>query len=374
MTLLVFMRPHIIALSQRYDLTLVANGSPDSAGLDSLLDERVSFRRAKIARDVSILADLAALLALWKILRRERVHVVHSISPKAGLLAMMAGLLAGVPTRIHWYTGQVWATKKGLWRWILKSLDQVLAACATHLLVDSHSQRLFLVHEGVVRPERVTVLGNGSVCGVDPSRFKPDATRRVEIRNKLRIPDTAVLALYLGRLNPDKGVLELASAFVSAARQCTDLHLLLAGPDEAGMQARIEHACSAVADRVHFLGYTAEPEALMAGADFFVLPSHREGFGASVIEAAACGIPAIGTRIYGLTDAIADGETGLLVPVGDIDAIADAMTTLATDRKLRLALGDQALARVRKDFRQETLTDALLSYYSSCTGSKAEAQ
>jgi len=368
------MRPHIRALSRKYDLTLVANGDASAVAPDSLLDDHVSFRSVRIARQVSIVADLVALVALWRMFRSEKTHIVHSISPKAGLLAMTAGLLARVPIRIHWYTGQVWATKSGLWRWMLKKLDQVLARCATHLLVDSHSQRAFLLDEKVVRPERVTVLGNGSVCGVDAIRFKPDATRRVEIRERLQIPDAAVLALYLGRLNRDKGVLELASAFVLAAQRSADLHLLLVGPDEAGVQARIADTCSTVADRVHFLGYTADPEAYMAAADFFVLPSHREGFGSSVIEAAACGIPAIGSRIYGLTDAIVDEKTGLLVPVGDIGAIANAMLRLAMDREYRLVLGKQGLARAREDFSQQALTDALLAYYTACAEPKAESR
>jgi glycosyltransferase involved in cell wall biosynthesis len=198
--------------------------------------------------------------------------------------------------------------------------------------------------------------------------------RRVEIRGRLQIPDAAVLALYLGRLNRDKGVLELASAFVLAAQRSADLHLLLVGPDEAGVQARIADTCSTVADRVHFLGYTSDPEAYMAAADFFVLPSHREGFGSSVIEAAACGIPAIGSRIYGLTDAIVEEKTGLLVPVGDIGAIANAMLRLAMDREYRLVLGKQGLARAREDFGQQALTNALLAYYAACAEPKADSR
>jgi len=119
------------------------------------------------------------------------------------------------------------------------------------------------------------------------------------------------------------------------------------------------------AQRLHFVGFSSEPEAYMAAADFFVLPSHREGFGSTVIESAACGIPSIGNRVYGLTDAIVDDQTGLLVPAGDTDALTKAMVKLATDVNFRLKLGEQAMGRVLRDFQMKCLTDALTEYYET---------
>ena len=371
------MGPHIRALGLRYDVTIVANGSADSLGgedsLLPLLNSQVRYRSLKIARAVSVSDDLCALMALWRLFRREKFQVVHSITPKAGLLTMIAGLLAGVPIRIHWFTGQVWATRKGPRRWLLKSLDWVLAICSTHLLADSFSQRKFLVREGVVRPTQVTVLGQGSVCGVDTARFQPNPVSCSTIRAGLSIADTAVVALYLGRLSTDKGIKELASAFLLAAQQRVDLHLLLVGPDEGGMQRMVSQALASVVDRVHFSGMTKEPEAFIAAANFLVLPSYREGFSISVIEAAACGIPTIGSRIYGLVDVIVDKETGLLVSVGDVVGIADAMIRLAVDKDFRHTLGRQALARVKRDFQQKQQTDALLDYYARCLKLKTGA-
>ena len=370
--LVMFMGPHIRALVQHYDVTITTNASADSLTLSGansllpLLGEQVTYLDLQIAREVSVFTDLWILIELWRLFRREKFQVVHSITPKAGLLTMIAGLMAGVPVRIHWFTGQVWATKKGTWCWLLKTLDRLLASCATHLLADSLTQIKFLIQEGVVQSTQVTVLGQGSVCGVDTARFQPNPVSRSKIRTNLGITDTAVVALYLGRLKADKGVPELASAFLLATQQCTDLHLLLVGPDEERMQALVSHTLSTVADRVHFVGFAPDPEAFMAAADFLILPSHREGFGTAVIEAAACGIPTIGSRIYGLTDAIVDGETGLLVPVGDIVGIADAIIRFATNHDFRLTLGSLALVRVQRDFKQKVLTNALLDYYANC--------
>lgn len=365
-----FMGAHIKALGHYYDVTMVTNGSSGSLGgadsLVPLLGRQVSYQNLKIAREVSLFADLITVIMLWRMFRREKFHVVHSITPKAGLLAMIASMFAGVPVRIHWFTGQVWATKTGLKRALLKGLDRLLAACATHLLADSPSQREFLIRECVTGAIQLTVLGMGSVGGVDTVRFQTNPTLGSKIRRDRGISDTAIVALYLGRLKSDKGVPELASAFLLAAQQCANLHLLLVGPDEAGMQSFLTHTFSTVADRVHFVGFTSEPEVYMAAANFFVLPSHREGFGSTVIEAAACGIPCIGSRIYGLSDAIVDGETGLLVSVGDVAGIAGAMVKLAVNHGFRNTLGNQARTRVNQYFKQEMLTGALLNYYRKC--------
>ena len=361
MALKVFMAPHIRALGETYDITLVANGRAED--MNSLLSDNVRFFPVRIERKISPLKDLATLYDLWRLFRREQFDCVHSLMPKSGLLAMLAAKFAGVPLRIHTFTGQVWATRRGPARFLLRSLDQLLTACATHLLADSHSQRNFLLAEGVTRPYKISVLAQGSVCGVDSARFIPNPARREVMRIKHGIPMNATVALYLGRLNRDKGIPELATAFAMASVQCKDLHLLVVGPDEENLQELIISAAGDATQRLHFAGFSPEPEACMAAADFFVLPSHREGFGSAIIEAAACGIPSIGSRIYGLTDAIIDGQTGLLVPVGNADALAGAMVRLTGDTDLRLRLGKQALSRVVRDFQTKLLTDALTGYY-----------
>lgn len=352
-----FLAPHVRAISRRHGVTLVASSAPDM----SCFDSAVTFAAVDIPRTISIGADLRALFALWRLFRRRGFRAVISITPKAGLLTMLAGRLARVPIRVHWFTGQVWATRRGFSRLMLKALDRLLAGCSTHLLADSVSQRDFLIHEGVVTPGHVTVLAEGSVCGVDISRFHPDAAARGAIRRELAIPESAVVALYLGRLSVEKGVIELAAAFASAARTVPALHLLFVGPDEGALRPRLEALLRDVPSRVRFAGPTAQPEAFMAAADFFVLPSYREGFGSTIIEAAACGLPSIASRIYGISDAVND-ETGVLVPVGDIDALAAAIVAMTREGTAREAMGRRARARVEGQFAQPVLTAAFEAY------------
>jgi glycosyltransferase involved in cell wall biosynthesis len=248
-------------------------------------------------------------------------------------------------------------------RILLKTMDKITSRCATDLLSDSHSQAKFLTTEKVTSAGKIQVLASGSTCGVDILRFHPDLETGNKIRATHGIPDEATIALFVGRMQPEKGIRELCAAFLAAAQSCPDLHLMLVGPDEAGMKKYIQAKLAEVSKNLHWIGLTDRPEEYMAASDFLVIPSYREGFGSVVIEAAACGIPSIGTNIYGLSDAIIDGETGSLIPVGSAKALEDAILRLSTDAVKRMRMGERALTRVLTHFRQDMLVEALLQYY-----------
>lgn len=354
-----FLLDQIAQLSRRYDVSVAANDVDPTlfSGLP------VNLVQIPIERRISLISDARALLGLYRLFRRERFDAVHSFTPKAGFLAMLASFAARIPVRIHTFTGQVWATRKGVPRLLLKTIDSVMAAAATHVLVDSPSQCAFLRREGVLSKDRGEVLADGSISGVDTRRFTADAAARSAARRELDIAPDALVFLFVGRLSRDKGVLDLARAFAAVARAERNVWLLLIGPDEDGLTAGIRATAGEAATRLRFLGMTDAPERYLPAGDVFVLPSHREGFGSVIIEAAAAGLPAIGTRIYGIVDAIEEGTTGLLVPPGDADALADAMRHLATDERARRSLGAAARERAQRDFSQEKLTFALLAFY-----------
>ena len=358
LTVKAFLLEHIRAAVVHYEVSVVAN-TVDTGALRAL-GVPVDITPVAIARPIAPLTDLAALWALYRMFRRERFDLVHSLTPKAGLLAALAGALAGVRVRLHTFTGQVWATRAGFGRWLLKRIDTLTATACTHVLADSGSQGEFLVAECVVAADRIAVLAQGSVNGMDAARFKPDAAARSRIRAEWSVAPDAVVFLYLGRLTVDKGLLDLARAFAEVPGAI----LAMVGPDEEGLKERIRAACAGAAGRLRLLGYTSEPQAYMAASDVFVLPSYREGFGSTVIEAAACGLPAVATRIYGLTDAVVDGATGFLVPPRDAAALAQRMRELAGDAALRQRLGTAARERALRDFSQAALTGATLAYYA----------
>lgn len=355
-----FLRLHIERLANDYEVFVITNYGGEAVPQD----ERVTYLSVPLVREVSLSVDLKTLFQLVRLFRRHRFDAVHSVTPKAGLLGMLAARIAAVQVRVHWFTGQVWVTRTGLGRFVLKSADRLIAATASHLLADSPSQGEFLLAEGVCRAGELEIIGDGSICGVDGERFRPDPQARERVRTEHGIPLDAPLVLFLGRLNADKGLREMAEAMLALDERFPSLHWLVVGPDEGGMVEHILSVAGRLGERLHFQGFTKEPEAYMAAADIFCLPSYREGFGSSVLEAAAAGVPSVATRIYGLTDAVEDGVSGLLVPPARVPELADALQRLLNDSELRAAMGQAARVRALQRFSQERIVEGLSAFYA----------
>ena len=356
-----FLMPHLAALSREYEVTLIVHVD-DREFLESL-ELPVRVISVNIARKVAPWQDIKALWRLIRIFSAQRFDLVHSISPKGGLLGMLAAWITGVPIRIHTFQGEVWANRRGLWRAILRSLDKLVAGIATQLTVVSHSERQFLMDERIIASEKSVVLANGSICGVDTARFHPDAAMRGNVRRENGIPDDSAVILFLGRLNRDKGVIDLARSFAAIAATLPDAILLLVGPEEEQILKEVRRICAGYDERVKTVGFTRHPENYMAAADVLCLPSYREGFGLVVIEAAATGVPAVCSRIYGITDAVEEGKTGLLFPAGDVAALTQALLTLLEDRELRQQMGETARVRALELFPSQRIIEEMLALY-----------
>ncbi|MBI5438643.1 MAG: glycosyltransferase family 4 protein [Nitrosomonadales bacterium] len=355
-----FLKGHINACAEKWSVQIIS--APDNDNLLSKLN--VQFTPLAIERKATPLRDMLTLIQLVRIFHRERFNLVHSIMPKTGFLSMLAAWIAGVPNRIHTFTGEVWANKRGWRRMVFKQFDKLIVLFATHILVDSPSQRDFLITEGVLPQGEGLVIGHGSICGVDAHRFRPDAQARNAVRAELGISLEQTVILFLGRLNRDKGTLELAAAFADIAAHRPDVMLALVGAEENVSFARVQEICGKHGDRLRRVGFTPNPERYMAAADIFCLPSYREGFGQVIIEAGASGVPTIASRIYGITDAIEDGKTGLLFPAGDVAALTQALLRLIADRELRKKMGEAAMVRALELFSSQKITREMLALYS----------
>jgi glycosyltransferase involved in cell wall biosynthesis len=358
-----FFKNHLVALSKHYKIIVGINTYEYQ--LLPEITNLVELHHIPFARQIDILSDISSLYRLTILIDKIKPISIQSINPKSGLLTMMASWVCRVPIRIHVFTGQVWVTRKGFSRWYLKSFDRLIAILATSLLADSPSQKQFLVDEGIVSGRDIQVLADGSVCGVDDLKFKPNADAKKEIRAQLAISEKATLALFIGRLTRDKGVLDLASAFAGLDSSFNGLYLVFVGPDEDGLTEQILHIVSMGRSQVRFVGHVNNPEDFIAAADFLCLPSYREGFGLVTIEAAAVGIPTLASRIYGITDAVIDGVTGLLHEPGDLAGIAEGLRTMAAIPKARILMGSAAQKRALELFPTSRVVNAQLNYYKS---------
>lgn len=350
-----FLLGHLRHLGRGMRVTVCVNVKESDIPVD--LPGHAELHPVEIRREISPCKDLGALYRLWRFYRDRHFDAVLTVTPKGGLLGMIAARLAGVPVRIHWFTGQIWATKTGFSRKLLKTMDIIVANCATNLLADSPSQKDFLVRNKVVHSGKISVLGQGSISGVDTARFREDRPAGDFIRKKTGIMSDAVCLLYVGRMKREKGVLDLLEAFQKLRQELPKLHLILVGPDEEGLLHN-----DGIDSRVTTIGYTKCVESYMAAADLICLPSYREGFGSVLIEAASVGLPAVASRIYGITDAVVEGETGLLHRAGDVDDLADCLRSLSTDDGLRRRMSENASKRVRKHFASSTLEDLFGDY------------
>ncbi|MHB8108407.1 MAG: glycosyltransferase family 4 protein [Syntrophorhabdaceae bacterium] len=357
----VFLTQHMRVLQDHFDVSLIVN-THNTAFLDPY-NLKVSIIPVDLQREISPLKDLKSLFDLIRIFRRERFSIIHSIMPKSGLLSMLAGYIARVPVRMHTFTGQLWKNYTGFPRFFFKGMDRLIAACATRILVDSPSQREYIIKEGIVSHEKSAVIGDGSICGVDVGRFGFDRGARGEMRSSLSFGDDDVVFIYLGRLKKDKGILDLAHAFSLLSSRYPKARLLVVGPDEEGMLDRMRGICVKYPDRLRVAGFTDNPEKYLSAADILCLPSYREGFGQVIAEAAAAGIPAIGSRIYGITDIIEDGATGFLFEPGAYHDLMQKMSRFLDDPALIRKMGDRARDQVKKKFSQEKVTSAMAQFY-----------
>lgn len=332
-------------------------------------NESFTYVPLNIEREINLIKDFLSLVALISTFRKNKFDIIHSTTPKAGLLCAIAGVFSGTKIRLHTFTGQPWATMSGVKRSILKLCDRIIGLLNTHCYADSESQKNFLVSSGIIKAEKISVIGAGSIAGIDLNRFDPSRYTSDQLsilRDDLHIPESGKILLFVGRITPEKGIKELVSAFAEIVNKDSNIFLVFVGPFESSGKNIVEQVTDVnVRKNIKIVGYSDEPEKYMALADLLCLPSYREGFGTVVIEAAAMGTPTIGTNIYGLSDAIVDGETGVLVPVRDSVALETAILSTLNNVSLMSAMGAAARDRACSDFGANICSDLLINEYKS---------
>ena len=356
-----FLQNHISALSQEYDVYLAGNikSKEEIPGLN--VRDLFQF---DVQREIVILKDLKSVWQLYRYFRRMKFDAVHSVSPKAGLITSIAARLAAIKHRTHIFTGQVWATRKGAMRLLLKCIDKIIALLDNHILVDGESQRQYLIKNGVVSDKKSRVLGAGSISGVNIDKFTPNAETRSNVRSNLHIDDDRIVFSFSGRANKEKGIYELLDAFNNIALKHPEAFLLLFGWDEDGcVKAISRYPAIKDGENFHYYGFTSTPGIQLQASDVFVMPSYREGFGSSVIEASCLGLPVICSDAYGIMDAMVDGETGLRCKVADVPSLQNAMELLLNDADLRRKLGECGRRRVLENFDGNVITSEWVNFY-----------
>lgn len=321
-----------------------------------------------LRREPSPLADLRALVTTWRVLRRDRIEAIHIGTPKAGLVVGLAAVLARVRRRVYTIHGLRYETMGGGGRRVFRALEKLSCAMATDVLAVSQSVADTAIADGVVARSKVRVLGRGSISGVDAARFRFSAEKRSESRRHWGVSDADLVVLFVGRLSIDKGVDDLPAIWSEVRAQVHGARLVVIG-DVDSSQPPAAQTIAALADdpTVAMLGHVADPSPAYSGADVLLLPTRREGFGSVVLEAAAAGVPSVGSDVTGVRDAVEAGVTGVLVEAGRPSEFARAVVGLLDDREARDLLGENARRRVTTDFVED---DVVARYVDVLVGGR----
>lgn len=349
-------------MSGKYDV--VALSSPGKELDEVAENENIRTIGVPMERHIALWRDLFSLCRIIRVFQKERPDMVHSMTPKAGLLCMMAAWLTRVPVRLHTFTGLVWPTETGLKRMLLMLTDRITCACATHVIPEGEGVKGDLLEGGITK-KPMRVLGYGNVKGVDMTLF----SRRPEVMEKADvISDKNIFTfLFVGRIVRDKGINELCEAFERLNIKYPETRLLLVGWYEQELDPISDSSKIAIENNNSI--YTAGQQygddllAYYAASDCFVFPSYREGFPNTVLEAGAMGLPSIVTDINGSREIIVEGENGTIVPSKNTDALFAAMERMLTDENWRTTLAGKARQMIMDRFEQGFVQRCLLEYY-----------
>lgn len=348
-------------LTEWYEVVGISSSGKD---LDEVaVREGVRVVAVEMERHISVWKDLKSLVEMVKVFRREKPDMVHSMTPKAGLISMMAGWMTGVPVRVHTFTGLVWPTSTGLKRIVLKMTDRVTCACATHVIPEGEGVMNDL-RDGRITRKPMKVLGYGNVKGVDMERF----SRREEVMKIAEgLKDDKFKFLFVGRIVGDKGINELVEAFESVKKSVGQVGLVLVGPYENDLDPLKPETQRVIEsdEDIETVGSKSGDELLgyFAAADCFVMPSYREGFPNTVMEAGAMGLPSIVTDINGSREIVKDGVNGVVVPSKSAEALAEAMARMIKDEKLRETCQENARRMIEERFEQHFVRKCLYDFY-----------
>lgn len=344
-----------------YEMIAVTSPGPN---LDELREkEGIHCVEVPMERHISIVRDIKSLIRMIGVFRKEKPQVVHSMTPKAGMICMVAAWLTRVPVRIHTFTGLLWPTATGLKRRILMMTDWLTCACATHVIPEGQGVLNDLKNGGITK-KPMKVLGYGNVRGVD-MEFWNEKNADADKMEPIKDTDKFTF-LFVGRIVRDKGINELVEAFMRV-REGRNVRLLLVGQYEDNLDPVSEETRMRIekCEDIVYAGpqYGRDLLAYYAVSDSFVFPSYREGFPNTVLEAGAMGLPSIVTDINGSREIIKDGKNGMIIPPKSVETLAEAMLRMVEDKTIRKQMAENAREMIVSRFEKNFVQKCQIEFY-----------
>ena len=330
--------------------------------------EKVRVFPLELTRKITPIKDIAAVFKLYRFLKKEKPSIVHTHTPKAGIVGMTAAWFAGVPNRLHTVAGLPLMEATGLKRPVLNFVEKLTYRFATKVYPNSIGLYDFIITERFTKPSKLSIIGNGSSNGIDTDLFNPirfSEIDNISLRDKWKIPKDNFLFIFVGRLVKDKGINELIAAFSMLSELKNNISLLLVGPFENDLDPLLPETLVNIEKNpdIYSVGYQNDVRPYFATADALVFPSYREGFPNVVMQAGAMGLPSIVTDINGCNEIIQNKMNGLIIPPKNIDELFKAMKLIVEDPVLYSNIKKVARKNIEKKYNRKQIWESLHEEY-----------
>ena len=334
-------------------------------------NEGIAVEAITMSRKITPFQDLKSLWEMWNFLRKEKPQIVHTHTPKAGIIGMLAARLAGVPHRLHTVAGLPLMEAIGTKRKILNFVEKLTYSSATRVYPNSKGLYDFILQNNFTQSDKLKIIANGSSNGIDTTFFSPDQVaeiERVTLREKLNIQPDDFVFVFVGRIVSDKGINELIKAFSelqTVENKPAGIKLLLVGGLENDLDPLNLETLAEINQNKDIIsvGFQQDVRSFFAIADALVFPSYREGFPNVVMQAGAMGLPSIVSDINGCNEIIIEGENGLIIPSKNVEKLKEKMLTLAKDKNLYTKLKENSRRMIENRYEQSVVWNALLEEY-----------
>ena len=335
-------------------------------------NEGIVMEAINMSRKITPFQDLKSLWEMWNFLRKEKPQIVHTHTPKAGIIGMLAARLAGVPHRLHTVAGLPLMEATGIKRKILNFVEKLTYSSATRVYPNSKGLYDFILQNNFTQSNKLKIIANGSSNGINTTFFSPAQVSEIEkvaLREKLNIHSDDFVFVFVGRIVSDKGINELIKAFselqAAGNNELTGIKLLLVGGLESDLDPLNPETLAEINQNKDIIsaGFQQDVRPFFAISDALAFPSYREGFPNVVMQAGAMGLPSIVSDINGCNEIIVEGENGLIIPSKNVEKLKEKMLTLARDKNLYIKLKENSRRMIESRYEQSVVWNALLEEY-----------
>ncbi len=367
-SLKVLLKGQLRFMSNYYEIVGVAN--PDEELNEVAIQEGIRTYPVRMTRTISPVRDLLAVFRLYRFLKKEQPFIVHTHTPKAGIVGMLAAWLAGVNNRFHTVAGMPLLIERGPKRWLLNIVEKLTYSLATRVFPNSKGLYEIIIRERFAPASKLKIIGQGSSNGIDVDHFNPEQVsdkQMQELKERIGAVSEGLVMVYIGRLVNDKGVNELVTAFDRFYSTDKNSKLILVGRRENELDpldARTERLIESNPGIIS-VGWQDDVRPFLGIADFFVFPTYREGFPNVLLQAGAMGVPAIVTDINGCNEIVKDGINGIIIPTKNTGAVFRAMKLLAEEPATRRKMQAVARENIVVNYKQTYIWNELLKLYRS---------